>query len=312
MRTAIPLTVLATALACSLAIAPAQARARVFVASYGTDFNACTFGSPCKTFQHAVDVVDAGGEVTAIDSAGFGPMFIGKAVSITSPLGIEAGIVPNAGATTAIDVSAGPNDAVVLRGLTVSGGGAPAGILFNSGASLTLENCVISGFTDGIKFIPNTTTKLFISNSQISGNSSSGIFVFPSGSGTTSVSLSHVETNNNGNWGTLVDGANLAGGQIGASISDSVASGNGDTGYYGKAGSVLMTIFRSVANFNGQDAVVADGNGATINLSRSMLQFSGHGDWATTFNGGSIVSWQDNAITFSPGNATPFSVTNEN
>jgi len=41
----------------------------VFVASYGNDANPCTFGSPCKTFQQAVNVVDAGGEVTAIDSA---------------------------------------------------------------------------------------------------------------------------------------------------------------------------------------------------------------------------------------------------
>jgi len=70
MHTAIPLTVLATALACSLVPAPAQARARVFVASYGNDSNPCTFGSPCKTFQHAHDVVDAGGEVTAIDHQG--------------------------------------------------------------------------------------------------------------------------------------------------------------------------------------------------------------------------------------------------
>ena len=94
MHTAIPLTVLATALACSLTTTPANARARVFVASYGSDSNPCTFGSPCKTFQHAHDVVDAGGEVTAIDSAGFGPINITKAVTITSPDGVEAGIVP--------------------------------------------------------------------------------------------------------------------------------------------------------------------------------------------------------------------------
>jgi hypothetical protein len=92
MRTAIPLTVLASALVCSLATAPAHARARVFVASYGNDTNPCTFGSPCKTFQQAVNVVDAGGEVTAIDSAGFGPINITKAVTITSPDGVEAGI----------------------------------------------------------------------------------------------------------------------------------------------------------------------------------------------------------------------------
>ena len=45
MRTAIPLTVLGAALACSLASAPAHARARVFVASYGNDANPCTFAS---------------------------------------------------------------------------------------------------------------------------------------------------------------------------------------------------------------------------------------------------------------------------
>jgi hypothetical protein len=43
------------------------ASARVFVASYGNDSNPCTFLSPCKTFQQAVNVVNAGGEVTAID-----------------------------------------------------------------------------------------------------------------------------------------------------------------------------------------------------------------------------------------------------
>jgi hypothetical protein len=57
----------------STAPAHAAARDRVFVASYGSDTNPCTFGSPCKTFQVAVDAVEAGGEVTAIDSAGFGP-----------------------------------------------------------------------------------------------------------------------------------------------------------------------------------------------------------------------------------------------
>ena len=91
MRIAIPLTVLATTLACSFASAPAYARARVFVASYGNDSNPCTFGSPCKTFQAAVNAVDAGGEVTAIDSAGFGPVVIAKPVTITSPDGAPNG-----------------------------------------------------------------------------------------------------------------------------------------------------------------------------------------------------------------------------
>src|SRR6516225_632830 len=118
MRTQLPFAVLAAAFACSLATTPANARARVFVASYGSDSNPCTFGSPCKTFQHAHDVVDAGGEVTAIDSAGFGPISITKAVTITSPDGVEAGVVAAAGGNP-ITINAQPSDAIVLRGLTL-------------------------------------------------------------------------------------------------------------------------------------------------------------------------------------------------
>jgi hypothetical protein len=150
-----PLTVFATALACSLASAPAHARARVFVASYGNDSNPCTFGSPCKTFQQAVNVVDAGGEVTAIDSAGFGPINITKAVSITSPDGVEAGIVPVSGGN-AITIGAGSTDVVELHGLTVDGSGVGSnGIVFNSGAKLMVANCVVKNF---LFSSPNTRT----------------------------------------------------------------------------------------------------------------------------------------------------------
>jgi len=148
MRTRIPFALLATAIACSLATAPAHARARVFVASYGNDENPCTFGSPCKTFQQAVNVVDAGGEVTAIDSAGFGPISIGKSVTITSPPGVEAGIVPTAGGD-AIDItSAASTDTIVLRGLTLQGGGSGQyGILAQTGGNIEIVDCSIRGFT---------------------------------------------------------------------------------------------------------------------------------------------------------------------
>src|SRR5262252_262862 len=97
MLTRPPLALLAAALTCSLHVVPAHARARVFVASYGNDANPCTFGSPCKTSQAAVNVVDAGGEVTAIDCAGFQPVVISKSVSIVGPSGIEAGAVATSG-----------------------------------------------------------------------------------------------------------------------------------------------------------------------------------------------------------------------
>src|SRR5215469_7800454 len=143
MRTQLPFAVLAAAFACSLATAPANARARTFVASYGNDSNPCTFGSPCKTFQQAVNVVDAGGEVTAIDSAGFGPIKITKAVTITSPDGVEAGIIPDPITVTAITINAGSSDTITLRGLTISTAvGGQLGVNFTSGAVLRVENSV--------------------------------------------------------------------------------------------------------------------------------------------------------------------------
>src|SRR6516165_9863844 len=147
MRARIPFALLAATLASSLFSVSAHARARVFVASYGNDANPCTFGSPCKTFQQAVNVVDPGGEVTAIDSAGFGPISITKAVTITSPDGVEAGIVPVAGGN-AITIHAGSTDAIVLHGLTLNGSGVGAnGIVFNSGASLSIADCAVRNMT---------------------------------------------------------------------------------------------------------------------------------------------------------------------
>ena len=158
-------TVIAAALAfvATLPAVPAHsaARDRVFVASYGNDSNPCTFGSPCKTFQQAINTVAVGGEVTAIDSAGFGTITILHAVTITSPAGVEAGIVPVSGAD-AITINANYSDAVILQGLTIDGGsGGQNGITFNSGASLTIKDSFIRNFSGtGIYFVPNVTQPL--------------------------------------------------------------------------------------------------------------------------------------------------------
>jgi hypothetical protein len=239
MRTAAPLTVLATALACSLATTPVHARARVFVASYGNDANPCTFGSPCKTFQAAVNAVDAGGEVTAIDSAGFGPITITRAVTITSPDGVEAGIVATAGGN-AISISAGASDAVVLRGLTLDGGGvAFNGIVFNSGASLTVTDCVAQDFVtngsfttgNGIVMLPTSGALSFvITNTIVAHNGNVGlIYVPPSGSTATANGvIDHVVAANNA-FGIGINIAQNGGGSTTVAISNSIASNNSST-----------------------------------------------------------------------------------
>ena len=115
--------------------------------------------------------------------------------------GFEAGIfVPSGG--TGIVINAGANDAVSLRGLTIEGGGTGYnGIVFNSGQSLTVQNCVIRHMSNsgnaGIYFAPTASSSLFVSHTVVSDNGYAGIWVFPSGSGAVSAVFNDVEANNN-------------------------------------------------------------------------------------------------------------------
>jgi hypothetical protein len=202
----LPLALFAAALACSFA-APAQAQAprdRVFVASYGTDTGntTCSFEAPCRTFQNAVNNVAVGGEVTAIDSAGFGQISITQSVTITSPKGVEAGIVAPVGANT-IDIN-GSNIIVVLRGLTLEGNGiSGSGINFLSGGGeLQIIGCKIHNFVDeGIVLQPDAssgTTSVLIKDTVISDNFIDGISLATRNYGTLQVALDEVIVNNNG------------------------------------------------------------------------------------------------------------------
>src|SRR5262245_45519587 len=77
------LSTIAIAFLCSFQAAPAQAQpTRVFVAAQGSDANPCTFALPCRTFQHAHDVVAANGEIDVLDPAGYGAVTISKSISI--------------------------------------------------------------------------------------------------------------------------------------------------------------------------------------------------------------------------------------
>ena len=228
MRTRLPFALLA-ALSCSLATAPAHARARTFVASYGNDANACTFGSPCRNFQQAVNVVDAGGEVTAIDSAGFGPILITKAVSITSPNGVEAGIVPVSGGNS-ITINAGPFDAITLSGLVIDGAETGAnGVVFAVGGYLIMQDCVIRNMTsDGIHFVPNFISHLSVTNTLVSNNGRNGILVQPVGSASVTAVFERVRTQFNSQtaWGIAID-ASQTSGSVNGSATDSSSFYNG-------------------------------------------------------------------------------------
>jgi hypothetical protein len=272
MRRTSLIALLVSMLACSFFGTAAQAqRSRVFVASYGSDSNPCTFGSPCKTFQLAVDVVADGGEVTAIDSAGFGQIAIDKSVTITSPNGVEAGIATPSGGTAITINTTNSANIVNLNGLTLDGvGGATNGIDVANGAILHVRNCVIRNFAnDGILIQqddPNSF-QFSISDTQISDNGNDGIETNSAFAFSLFGVLDHVDIENNaGN---------------GLALTNTVSQ------------PMLITVRNSIVAQN-STGVSANNLGAQIVITRSTITENTTG--VSTSNGAQVTSYGDNNI----------------
>jgi hypothetical protein len=235
MFTRIPFTLLATALACSVFAAPALAlRARVFVSAVGVDSGNCSFGAPCRTLTFALSAVEAGGEITMIDSAGYDPLTITKPVTITSPDGVEAGITAGPGGNA---ITINTTGDVFLRGLTIDGNDAAANGIFlasnaNDPSTISIVHCVVRHFTtDGINL---DATSNFIG-----------------------LTILNTIASNNGHDGITLNGAN-------GEIKDTVTDDNGNNGVTVSTGTV--TIVNSVSNNNHNDGFNASTLFGIINL----------------------------------------------
>src|SRR5262245_6734397 len=197
---------------------------RVFVAAQGADANPCSFALPCRTFQHAHDVVAAGGEIDVLDPAGYGVVIITKSISIQ---GHDFSGISVTGGGTAVTISAGVSDVVNLRGLIIDGAASGGtGIRFNTGGVLTVDSTVIRRMTgNGIELRPNAATTFSFSATVVAGNGSNGISLLPSGSSAVRAVFNRVESLNNAQDGISVDGT-FSTGVIRATAADSVAAGN--------------------------------------------------------------------------------------
>ena len=151
-KIALALAILGTTLTTALYTAPAHAQAsRTWVSGVGDDVNPCSRTAPCKTFAGAISKTAAGGEIDALDPAGYGAVTITKAITIDGGGGQVASVL--VAGTNGIVVQAGASDYVILRNLRIngisgSGNGGINGIRFLSGAQLVVDNCDIFGFNN--------------------------------------------------------------------------------------------------------------------------------------------------------------------
>jgi hypothetical protein len=291
------------ALAGVLSAAPAQAQnPRSFVSGHGSDAAACTLAAPCRTFATAYTKTNAGGEITILDPAGYGPLTITTALSIINDGVGEAGVLLT-GPSNGITINAGASDAITLRGLSIDGTGAGTyGIQFNTGASLTIANCVIRHFTNtSIFFSQNSESVIAVSNTVVTDNGSSGIEIAPSASGSVTAVFNRVEVNNSFAGISLV-GANSTG-TIKATVVDSVVANN-NFGFLAETSlspATTLMLFHSVAANNGI-GLQADGTGASIRAYQTMVTGNTSG-WITNASG-VIQSYGNNAIDGNTGGET--------
>ena len=155
---------------------------RIFVASFGNDSNDGSRGSPKRNFQAAHDAVAAGGQIVALDTAGYGKLNITKSISVTVPPGVNGFITATGISDTAVRMADAPSGVVVsLRGLILEGGGTGSGsnrgVTLNGG-TLYLDDCIIRNFGSGVEagFTDNHTVAVVARNVQVR-NCAVGFFI---------------------------------------------------------------------------------------------------------------------------------------
>jgi len=159
--------------------------------------------------------VAQGGEVVAIDTAGYGAMAIHKSVSVIVPLGVHAGLSPSSGIPitgypgqyTVVLIDIASTDVVVLRGLVIAHqGNVTGGIdwVGQGGGIVHVENTVVSGFpVEGLYM--EGPGQLYVKDSILRDNYH-GLYANGNGYGTTSKIFGdrvHIE---NSQYGVLATG----------------------------------------------------------------------------------------------------------
>lgn len=249
--------------ACLLTSASAQNAVRLYVSGSGSDANVCSISSPCQTFSGAL--IKAGRENIVKIVCRDTPAATGF-LAVDRTLHIECGGI--GAQVNSIDVNAGANDVVRLRGLDINSLGEFTGITFNSGAALIIEDSTIGDFGSlGINFQPSGVATLTIVNSSIVNNgdatSGGGLRVATRGSGFARASLKNVVIDKNYvGIAAVGSGANAS-----IEIADSTISHS-----------------RSIG-------VVAVGSGAVVRLRNSSIV--GNAGAATS---GNVLSFQNNQI----------------
>lgn len=312
-RWAVRLTLTLVVFLAAHATAYAQA-SRTWVSGVGDDANPCSRTAPCKTFAGAISKTAAGGEISVLDSAGYGGVTITKSITINAE-GLEASVL--VAGVNGVNISAGAADRVTLRGLSFTGlGSGVSAIRVLSAAEVVVEDCRIEGFrastSYGILVAPSSgSTRLSVHNCSINANGFSpgtaAIAIQPTGSATVSADIDDVQLSNNAG-GLIVNSVGTSG-AVWVSIRGSQIFGNNYAGVLAKSGptgNLKVLVKDNIITNNGFGSsgagIQADGAAAVVRMQDNAITVNKTG--VLTSNSGQIISYGGNLISGNANNGS--------
>jgi len=160
---------------------------RTWVSGVGSDANPCSRTAPCKTFAGAISKTAEGGEIDALDPAGYGTLTITKSITIDGGTGSGWASVLNSSVNGFnVNVTSNPaSSVVILRNITIQGvkqcvtAGCQGlkGIRWTAGKALHVENCFIENqATQGMEVVLAAAGQLFVEDTNFT-NTTVGLTV---------------------------------------------------------------------------------------------------------------------------------------
>jgi hypothetical protein len=290
-----------------IAIPAAAQNTQSWVASTGSDSNACTRAAPCATFTRAHAQTNAGGRIGCVDRVTqTTPLDITKSITIDC----EPGGVLRSSGGAGISIFAPASDTVHLRGLTIDGLSVAtgAGLDVLRARAVFVDNVTIRGFTAAgirVSFAAlGSGTRLFVTDAVIANNgdgaTGSGGIILPA-SANRDIRLTLTRSVVEGNRGDGLRASNsgsatnvsaeiressFIGNTIGINVLNTNAAGTarvtirgsqvaGSTGAGISAGPDARVVARKVRITANGTGVSATGNGSVVSAGGNVLAGNG-------------------------------------
>jgi hypothetical protein len=287
--------VLATlAVSSLLSVAAFGQASRTWVSGVGDDVNPCSRTAPCKTWAGAISKTAVGGEIDALDPAGFGSVTITKSITLDGT-GTMASIL-NAG-TFGININAAASTKVVIRGLSLNGIGTGTNaiqIVGGGAGQVVITDCIIQNSNVGISDTHTTNPlRLIVENTTIVGAVTNGMLLQPTSGGSTNAVVTNSHIIGTGTT-TAHDGiVQRAGANL--NLNNSEISSSGGVGLHVNGGTAVATVRNSTIQKNGGDGILLDAASTFLIIDFSMLsENAGAGVRKTA---GTIFSFGTNRLT---------------